>query len=155
MARDNVAAPMLASLANDDPKIRVYKPDLDPEALEKKLNAQTSNPALPLAEQAQIHMMLAGMEVANKQFDKAFARNQELLGYFFHSDQKHNQSIVLNNIGDLHYIQGKFTEAQEWYKKAIAVAVELKSRALVLYQSLNLGNALLMQKKWDEAHPVA
>jgi tetratricopeptide (TPR) repeat protein len=91
------------------------------------------------------------MEVANKQFDKALARNQELLGYFFHSGQKHNQSIVLNNIGDLHYIQGNFAEAQAWYEKAIALGVELKSQPLILYQGLNLGNALLMQRKWDEA----
>jgi tetratricopeptide (TPR) repeat protein len=151
IARDGVVSPVLAGLAKDDAKVRIYKPELDPEALEKKLNAQAGRPGIPLDEQAQIHMMLAGMDVANQQFDRALARNQELLGYFFHSGQKHNQSIVLNNIGDLHYVQGKFTEAQGWYERAIAVAVELKSQPLVLYQSLNLGHAMLMQKKFDEA----
>jgi tetratricopeptide (TPR) repeat protein len=151
IARDGVASPVLVSLAKDDRKVRVYKPDLDPAALEKKLHAQASQPGVPPEEQAQIHMMLAGIEVANKQFDRALARNHELLGYFFHSGQEHNQSIVLNNIGDLHYIQGKFAEAQNWYEKAIAVAVQLKSQPLVLYQSLNLGHALLMQRKFDDA----
>jgi tetratricopeptide (TPR) repeat protein len=151
IARDSVTSPVLAGLAKDDRKIRIYKPDLDPQALEKKLNTQAGNAGLPLEEQAQIHMMLAGMEIANKQFDQALVRNQELLGYFFHSGQKHNQSIVLNNIGDLNYIQGRFAEAQGWYEKAIGIAVELQSQPLVMYQSLNLGHALLMQRKFDEA----
>jgi tetratricopeptide (TPR) repeat protein len=151
VVRDSRTSPILLALFKDDHKVRVYKPELGAESLEKKLTAQANNPSVPFEEQAQIHMMLAGIDVANKRFDVALRRNQELLGYFYHSGNKHNQSIVLNNIGDLHYVQGKFADAQEWYQKAILVAVELKSQPLLLYQSMNLGNSLFMQRKYDEA----
>jgi tetratricopeptide (TPR) repeat protein len=151
VVRDSATSPMLVGLFKDDHKVRLYKPELGAESLEKKLTAQANKPGVPFEEQAQIHMMLAGIDVANKRFDVALGRNQELLGYFYHSGNKHNQSIVLNNIGDLHYVQGKFADAQEWYQKAILVAVELKSQPLLLYQSMNLGNSLVMQRKFDEA----
>ena len=51
----------------------------------------------------------------------------------------------MSNIGDLHYIQKKFNEAQTWYERAISLSLDLKSQPLVLYQSLNLGNALFAQ----------
>jgi Tfp pilus assembly protein PilF len=81
----------------------------------------------------------------------AFARNLELLGYFRHTGRRQEQAIVMNNIGDLHYIQNKFEEAQTWYERAINLSVNLKSEPLVLDQSFNLGNALLMQNRFADA----
>jgi tetratricopeptide (TPR) repeat protein len=129
----------------------VYRPELDPESFEKKLNERANDPALPAEEQAQIHMMLASFDVANQRYDTALARNLELLGYFRHTGQRQEQTIVMSNIGDLHYIQKKFNEAQTWYERAINMSVSLKSEPLVLDQSFNLGNALLMQNKFADA----
>ncbi len=142
---------VLVRQLKNEPKVRIYWPALDPNSLMKKLDKQANDPKVPPEEQAQIHMMLAGMDIANKRFDQALARNQELLGYFYHTGQKHHQSIVLNNIGDIHYMQSRYPDAQESYEKAVLVAVEEKSQPLVIYQSINLGNALLMQQKLDEA----
>jgi tetratricopeptide (TPR) repeat protein len=98
-----------------------------------------------------MHMMLAGIDVANKRYEQALARNLELLGYFRHTERSYQQSMVLNNISDLHYLQGRFAEAQEWYERAIGLSLELRSQSFVLYQSMNLGQALFMQQRFDEA----
>jgi hypothetical protein len=151
IVRDSAVSPALAPGLDGQPNVRVYRPDLDPESFEKKLSEKANDPALPAEEQAQIHMMLASFDVANKRYDMAFARNLELLGYFWHTGRQQEQAIVMNNIGDLHYIQNKFEEAQIWYERAVNLSVNLKSEPLVLGQSFNLGNALLMQNRFADA----
>jgi Tfp pilus assembly protein PilF len=151
IVRDSAVSPVLAPGLDGQPNVRVYRPDLDPQSFEKKLNEKANDPALPAEEQAQIHMMLASFDVANKRYDMAFARNLELLGYFRNTGRQQEQAIVMNNIGDLHYIQNKFEEAQIWYERAVNLSVDLKSEPLVLDQSFNLGNALLMQNRFADA----
>jgi len=151
IVRDSAVSPALERGLDGQPNVRVYRPELDPESFEKKLNEKANDPALPAEEQAQIHMMLAGFDVAHQRYDTALARNLELLGYFRHAGQQEQQAVVMNNIGDLHYIQKKFNEAQTWYERAINLSVSLKSEPLVLDQSFNLGNALLMQNRFADA----
>jgi tetratricopeptide (TPR) repeat protein len=151
IVRDSAISPVLERGLDGQPNVRIYRPELDPESFEKRLSEKANDPALPAEEQAQIHMMLAGFDVANKRYDTALARNLELLGYFRHTGERHQQSVVMNNIGDLHYTQNKFKEAQIWYERAINLSVNLKSEPLVLHQSFNLGNALLMQNRFADA----
>lgn len=151
IARDSARTPILTHTLKDQPSVRIYRPELDHASLEKKMTEKANDPRVSPEEQAQLHMMLAGVDAANQRFDRALARNQELLGYFTYTGQKHNQSVLLNNIGDIHYLQKNPMEAQAWYEKAIRLSVELKSQPLVLYQSMNLGHALAVQKKYDEA----
>src|SRR5215475_15492071 len=151
IVRDGAISPDLERGLGGQPNVKIYRPELDPESLEKKLNEKAQDPRLPMEEHAQIQMMLAGFDVAHQRYDMALARNLELAGYFGRAGQQHQQAIVLNNIGDLHYMQNKFHEAQSWYERAISLSVALKSEPLVLYQSFNLGNSLLMQKKFADA----
>jgi tetratricopeptide (TPR) repeat protein len=151
IVRDSVISPILEKRLADQPNVKIYRPELDPESFEKKLNEKANDPQLPMEEHAQLQMMLAGFDVAKQRYDMALARNLELSGYFSHTGQHHQQAVVLNNIGDLHYTQKKFKEAQTWYERAINLSVKLKSEPLVLYQSYNLGNALLMQNKFADA----
>jgi hypothetical protein len=113
IVRDSAVSPVLAPGLDGQPNVRVYRPELDPESFEKKLNERANDPALPAEERAQIHMMLAGFDVANQRYDTALARNLELLGYFRHAGQLQEQAIVMNNIGDLHYIQKKIPRGSD------------------------------------------
>lgn len=151
IARDGVISPALESGLGAQPNVKIYRPELDPESFEKKLNEKANDPQLPVEEHAQLQMMLAGLDVANRRYDIALARNMELADYFGRAGQRHQQSVALNNIGDLHYTQKKFREAQTWYERAINLSVGLKSQPLVLYQSFNLGNTLLMQNKFADS----
>jgi tetratricopeptide (TPR) repeat protein len=151
IVRDSAKTPILTHQLGELPSVRIYRPELDHASLEKKMTEKANDPRISPEEQAQLHMMLAGIDAANQRFDRALARNQELLGYFTFTGQKHNQSVLLNNIGDIHYLQKNPKEAQTWYEKAISLSVELKSQPLVLYQSMNLGHALAVQQKYDEA----
>lgn len=150
IARDNPEQILLLRL-HTHPHAQFYEPPLEPEKLMKELAVQANDTRTPHEEQAQIHMMLAGHDVSEGRFDQALARNQELLGYFRHTGQRHHQSIVLNNIGDIYYLQNQLGPAQESYEQAIQIAVEEKSEPLVIYQSINLGNVLQRQRKFDEA----
>ena len=151
IVRDGAISPNLERGLGGQPNVKIYRPELDPDSLEKKLNEKAKDPRLPMEEHAQIQMMLAGFDVAHQRYDMALARNLELADYFGRVGQRHQQSIVLNNIGDLHYTRNKFSEAQTWYERAINLSVGLKSEPLVLYQSFNLGNALLMQNRFADA----
>jgi tetratricopeptide (TPR) repeat protein len=151
IVRDSAISPILERGLDGQPNVKIYRPELDPESFEKRLSEKANDPALPAEEQAQLHMMLAGFDVANKRYDTALARNMELLGYFRHTGQRQQQAVVMSNIGDLHYTQKKFQEAQTWYERAINLSVNLKSEPMVLYQSFNLGNALLMQNRFADA----
>jgi tetratricopeptide (TPR) repeat protein len=151
IVRDGESSPALERGLGGQPNVRIYRPGLDPDSFEKKLDEKANDPQLPVEEHAQLQMMLAGFDVAHQRYDMALARNLELAGYFGRAGQQHQQAVVLNNIGDLHYAQKKFSEAQTWYERAINLSVGLKSQPLVLYQSFNLGNALLMQNKYADA----
>ncbi len=151
IVRDGAISPNLERGIGAQPNVRIYRPGLDPESFEKKLEEKANDPRLPVEEHAQLQMMLTGFDVAHQRYDMALSRNLELAGYFGRAGQRHQEAIVLNNIGDLHYTQKKYKEAQNWYERAINVSVGLKSEPLVLYQGFNLGNALLMQNRFTDA----
>jgi tetratricopeptide (TPR) repeat protein len=151
IARDDGSSPILAPRVEGERGTRVYRTKLDPESFEKMLAAKANDRAIPAEERAQMHMLLASYDVIHRRFDQALARNLELLNFFAYKNQPYNRSIVLNNIGDLFYIQERWREAEVWYQRAIGASVELGSKPLVLNQSINLGNALLMQNNFTES----
>lgn len=151
IARDNETAPVLRPEMEKLPGVTVYEPHLDLGSLEAKMSAQANDPDVPVEEQAQLHMMLAGMDVAHGRFAQALQRNLELSNYFHQSGQKHQESITLCNIGDVLYLKAQYAEAQRWYERAALLSTELESQPLVMYQSIDVGNALLLQGKPEEA----
>ena len=142
---------LLSRKYNDWPAAIIYKPPLDRESLFGGMMAQADSPDASPDERAQAQLLAAGVDVGNQRFDSALERNRAALGHYTQSGQRERQSIVLSNIGDIYYIQGRFPDAQLHYEQAIQMAVEEESQPLVIYQSINLGNALLMQQKYDEA----
>ena len=136
----------------ENEQIFCYKPKLDFQSVMEKVEAQAKNKDAPVEERMQSLMLTAGVDVAEKRFDRALEKNERVLSYYEKTKQKQHQSVVQNNIGDIYYLQEKYPEAQQKYEKAVTIAVEEKSQPLVLYQSINLGNALFMQQKYDEAY---
>ena len=150
IVRDSSAHTLIRSF-RENPDVRFYVPPLDPESIKTRLNQAANDPKTPPHEQAQMHMMLAGIDVSGGNFDRALSRNTELLGYFYHTGQRTHQSIALNNIGDIHYMQGRYDLAQQSYEQAISIAAVEGSQPLVTYQSINLGNSLMLQQRHQEA----
>lgn len=137
--------------APENPKVFCYRPQVDFQSVMKKIEAQAKNKEIPAEERVQSVMLMAGMDVAEKRYDKALSKNEQVLRHYQKTKQKQNESVVQNNIGDVYYLQGDFPKAQENYEKAITIAVAEEWQPLVLYQSMNLGNSLFMQQKYDEA----
>jgi tetratricopeptide (TPR) repeat protein len=151
IARDGEKAPMVRPAMEKLPGVTIYEPHLDLASLEKRMADQVDDPATPVEEQAQLHMILAGMDVASGRYGQALQRNLELANYFHATDHKHLESITLCNIGDILYLKRNYAEAQRWYERATWLSAGLESEPMVMYQSIDLGNALLMQGKPEEA----
>ena len=151
IARDTLNSELKQTLDPFKSKIFYYKPDIDLQSILKKIEEQTRNKSAPPDERAQNLMLLAGADIAEKKFDSALAKNESVLKYFENTKQKENQSLAHNNIGDIHYLKGDFPLAQRSYENAVSIAIDEKSQPLVIYQSINLGNSLFMQNKFDEA----
>jgi tetratricopeptide (TPR) repeat protein len=151
IARDGEKVTLLRPSMEKLPGVTIYEPQLDLASIEKKIKAQAEDPATPVEEQAQLHMTLAGMDVANRRFEQALQRNLELANYFNATGQKYLESITLCNIGDILYLKRNYPEAQRWYERAAWMSAQLESEPMVMYQSIDLGNALLMQGKAEEA----
>lgn len=142
---------LFAKRFEENKDVRRYDPDVDLQSIFKRMEQDAKNENIPKEERVQNIMLLAGVDVAEKRYDAALVKNQHVLKHYQKEKQKDRESVVQNNIGDIFYLQGKFPEAQEWYEKAIFVAVEQESKPLVMYQSINLGNSLFMQQKYDES----
>ncbi len=151
--RDTPTLAVRARLLEREKQVSHYQPKLDTESIFAKIEAQTKNPDAPPDERAQSMMLMAGVDIAEKRFDRALKRNRSVLTYFEKSKQKEKQSVVHNSIGDIYYLQTDFPEAQKHYEKAVEISIDEEAQPLVIYQSINLGNALFMQQKYDEALP--
>jgi tetratricopeptide (TPR) repeat protein len=134
-----------------NPKVLCYRPEVDFQSVLKKIEDQAKNKQLPPEERVQSVMLMAGVDVAEKRYDEALSKNQQVLKHYQKTKQKQNESVVQNNIGDIYYLQGDYPTAQKSYENAINIAVAEKSQPLVIYQGINLGNSLFMQKNYDEA----
>lgn len=129
----------------------IYEPKVDLASIFQKIEEQSKNKDAPPDERAQNIMLLAGVDIAEKRFDSALAKNESVLKFFTKTKQKEKESVVHNSIGDIHYLKGDFPTAQKSYESAISISIDEKSQPLVIYQSINLGNSLFMQNKFDEA----
>jgi tetratricopeptide (TPR) repeat protein len=135
----------------EDKDFTFYAPKVDMDSISESMERQAkSNESTP-DEKAQAQMLLAGIDVSNKDFEKANQRNMVAYKHFSDSNQKMQQSVTLNNMGDLFYFQQKYTDAEKHYERAVKVALAEKSQPLMIYQCFNLGNSLYMQQKLDEA----
>jgi len=151
--RDSPSNPLREHFGCEEknPAVTCYHPELDFQSVLKKIEEQAENENAPEDERMQSVMLMAGADVAEKRYDKALDKNDQVLKYYKKTKQKQNESVVHNNIGDIHYLQGNYPEAQKNYENAINISVEEKSQPMVLYQSMNLGNALFMQENYEEA----
>lgn len=149
--RDTPTLAIGARMLEKEEQTAHYQPNLGTESLFEKIEAQTKNPDAPPDERAQSMMLMAGVDIAEKRFDRALQRNETVLTYFEKSGQKQKQSVVHNNIGDIYYLQGDFPTAQKRYEQAVDISIDEDSQPMMIYQSINVGNALFMQKKYDEA----
>ena len=151
--RDSPSNPLREHLGCEEknPAVTCYHPELDFQSVLKKIEEQAENENAPEEERMQSVMLMAGADVAEKRYDKALDKNDQVLTHYKKTKQKQNESVVHNNIGDIHYLQGNYPEAQKNYENAINISVEEKSQPMVLYQSINLGNSLFMQENYEEA----
>jgi len=66
-------------------------------------------------------------------------------------DDKKGESIALNNLGEIHLLQGEYTEAIRLHQQTLSLKQELQDTFGIGSSYLNLGNVYLYQSLYEEA----
>lgn len=82
--------------------------------------------------------------------EKAIENYLNSLSYFEKAKSKIGEAKVYNNIGNL-YRTNDFGKAQEYFRKALRIAIQLTDRELVASIYLNIGNVYMRQEEYYEA----
>ena len=82
-------------------------------------------------------------------YNKAYKMQEELAGSEYHLDMP----MYKNQIATVYESQGEYDKAVEWYRGALSLLEELKLSGFhdEAHFQRNLANALMFQKKYDEA----
>ena len=82
-------------------------------------------------------------------YNKAYQMQEELAGSEYHLDMP----MYKNQIGTVYESQGEYEKAVEWYRGALSLLEELKLSGFhdEAHFQRNVANALMFQKKFDEA----
>ena len=100
-------------------RARLLPVDLGPEAMEAALEEDVMDESLPAEERMQALMMTAMQDYAHGRKEDALAKNDLLLGHYQGMDDRPMQALVMNNIGDIHRLEGDLEQAQTWYESAV------------------------------------
>lgn len=104
------------------PRTRLLPVDLGPEAMERALEEEAMDEAVPIEERMLALMMMAMQDYAHGRKDDALAKNDLLLGHYQGVEDRPMQAMVMNNIGDIHRKEGDLPQAQTWYESAVPEA---------------------------------
>ena len=95
------------------------------------------------------HYHLGKPKEALEFYNKAYQMQEKLAGSEYHLDMP----MYKNQIGTVYESQGDYKKAVEWYRSALSLLEELKLSGFhdEAHFQRNLANALMFQKKYDEA----
>ncbi|MHA2074858.1 MAG: tetratricopeptide repeat protein, partial [Candidatus Hodarchaeales archaeon] len=102
-----------------------------------------------------IHNAKGKLKNAQKSYNKAIEIGEALLEKSSDDTEKHEHTVALasryNNLGMLYKTMGRFTEAEEYLKKALELDKSIDSVRGFAIRYGNLGQVYLAQKRYDEA----
>jgi hypothetical protein len=151
--RDDPADPALARVLGEAPRMVWYAPDLSPAALEKALEEEAGDEALPLEQRLQALHVTAGTDFAHKRYPEAMGKYQLLFEYYARTGNHALTALVWNGMGEVHLAEGRPVEAAACFEGALIPASEGNPPPLpvLLNVVLNLANLRLAERRWSEA----
>ncbi len=145
--RDDAA---LHAHARAMPRTRWYAPDFGPAAIEKELEDEAADGALPLSRRMQALFILAGLDLAYRRFSAATEKYGLLARYYNATGDGALCALSLNGLGEVAERAGSPDLARGHYERALTPAAAQSLPALVNV-TLNLANLHRSQRRWAEA----
>lgn len=142
---------MLHQYVRTLPRAQWYEPDMGPEAVEKSLEDEAADAALPLPQRMQAFFILAGMDIAFNRLAPALEKYSLLSRYYNAVGEKELSALSLNGLGEVAGRNGNPELAQKYFEMALTPAVEAEALPPLINVTLNLANLHRTQKRWREA----
>ena len=150
--RGDAADPLLPAALAGTPRVAWYAPDLGPAAIQRAIDAETADPALPLPRRLQNLLLSASVDQAHGRGDAALAKYALLLKYHAGVRDPLMTALVLNAIGETHARLGDAERAGACFEQAFHPAATAPGPPVpvLLNVVLNLANLRLAQERWAE-----
>ncbi len=99
---------------------------------------------------------LAQIHEDHRDFDKALARYKEALATYTASEDTSPQhmyetAVILHNIGFVYFNQKKYTEAESYLRRGLAISREYGFSDNAAFNARSMGEIYLAQQKYEEA----
>jgi len=149
--RESVAEPLLSRHGRGLPHFQCYGLDLSPAAMEKALEDEANDDALPLSQRLQALLMLASIDYAHRRYLEAIEKYKLLSRYYQATQDLPMFALVLNAIGEACERSGSRAYARKYYESALTPAIQSKAAQVLINIGLNLGNFHMADKEWKGA----
>jgi tetratricopeptide (TPR) repeat protein len=143
----------LAERVGPMPRVAWYDPDLSQAAVQRAIDDEAADPALPLARRLQNLFMSAHVDYAHGRFDEALEKHGVLLTYYASTQDATMSALVLNAVGETHSRLGNAEQAGTCFELAFGAATQSAAPPVpvMLNVVLNLANLRLAQERWEAA----
>jgi hypothetical protein len=124
---------------------------IPPDAHEKELMANSTDPKMPLGEQMQAEVQLAYLDCAHGRIEMATERFNKALAFYQWAKIPAMEGLILSGFGDIASSQGDWKKAQHWYACATVPASESGSPILLSTVVQNLAVVAFQEERWADA----
>lgn len=134
-------------------RIAWSNPELSQDAFVRAIEAEASDPAVPLAQRLQNVFLSANVDYAHKRYPDAMRKYYLLLRYYLGVRDGAMTALVLNGMGEVHERVGHMAQAANCYQAAMEPALGAPGPPvpILLNTSLNMANLRLAERNWPEA----
>lgn len=151
IVREDSRSPMLSPTVKEEPFVKFLSTDLSTEAMVASLNEELADPETLVEQRAQALVQLAGHDYANRRYEEALVKYNELQAYYQETGDLTMLTFVLIGVGDVHSRMQKPALAKEWFERALVPAAECGSPILLFTLGRNLGHIYYEQKQFAQA----
>jgi tetratricopeptide (TPR) repeat protein len=153
LAREDDAAPSLSHALAETARVDFYTPDLSEETMDRALEEDAADQALPLAERVQAMFLSAQRDYSYGRFDEALRKHEVVLNFHSAIGNTAMVALTLNSVGEIHQRLGRSQQAERCFEAALEPACEgLHPPVPVLYNTLvKLAEVRLSQTRFAEA----
>jgi tetratricopeptide (TPR) repeat protein len=95
--------------------------------------------------------MLAGFDLSLRRFPEAYKKNLEVLAQARELKSRQEEAAALFNLGNTLYYHRNYAEARANYEACLEIALDEDLHGLAPQALLNIGHALLVEERVDEA----
>ena len=145
---DRVLPAALAAQA----RVAWYDPELGRDAMQRAIDEEAADPALPLERRLRNLFLSAGIDQAHQRLGDALQKYGVLLKYYAGTRDATMTALVLNAVGETHVRLGNEAQAGHCFELAAVPAARAPGPPIpvLLNVVLNLANLRLAQARWEE-----